>query len=324
MGLSGAAFGAQEGLDQYLTRKLAAQIQAQHIAEQQAAAQRAAQQDAENAAYRKATLGMQQQQFDAGRQDKAAAAAKATQDAAATDAFIASLPANVRPLVQLHQRGISGVTQHDLETPEAHQAHVTADQQKADDHAIGLRRREKQVDAQFREPRAGADPETVSLRNDLLRLQAEAAQGKIDAGKQAQADASKAVSGGRAEVRDLAQSLLNDPALDGITGSIEGRRDTFFDGKAIDAKRRLDQLVGKLSLESRGKMKGQGQVSDYEGRLLSNAVSAIDRSAGPEIVKQHLREIVDAFSGDVPRNEPTTNTGGGTPKAGGFRVVGVR
>jgi hypothetical protein len=69
-------------------------------------------------------------------------------------------------------------------------------------------------------------------------------------------------------------------------------------------------------------MKGQGQVSDFEGRMLASAVSAIDRAAGPEVVKKHLQEIVDAFAGDAPNQGPQTTT---APSGGSsFRVLGSR
>lgn len=159
------------------------------------------------------------------------------------------------------------------------------------------------------------------LSNQLKQIQIDREREKLDTAKQTRDAAGNAVKTSRATVRDMAQSLLDDPALDGITGSFEGRRDTFFEGHAVDAKRRLDQLVGNLSLQARGQMKGQGQISDFEGRLLSNAVTAIDRAAGPEVVKKHLKEIVDAFSGDAPRDEPTKTP---APGGGSFRVVGVR
>jgi hypothetical protein len=168
---------------------------------------------------------------------------------------------------------------------------------------------------------ASGSAETRALANELKRIQITTAQDKLDATQKTRTDAASAVSGGRSEVRDLAQSLLDDPELSGITGPVQGRRDTFFTGTAVDAKKRLDQLVGKLSLESRGKMKGQGQISDFEGRLLANAVSAIDRAAGPEIVKKHLQAVVDAFKGDAPSDGATS---GAPPAKSSFRVVGVR
>lgn len=207
-------------------------------------------------------------------------------------------------------------------------ARTAADERSAEhDKDLNAKETQGEADRQLREliarMSASTSAESAGLRNDLLKIQTQMAQDKLDAGRKATTDAAGAVKTSRSSVRDMAQSLLDDPALDGITGPVSGRRDTFFEGTAVDAKKRLDQLVGQLSLQARGQMKGQGQISDFEGRLLQNAVSAIDRAAGPEEVKKHLKEIVDAFSGDAPQNGPATNDTA-TAKPSGFRVVGVR
>lgn len=160
---------------------------------------------------------------------------------------------------------------------------------------------------------------TRELQNELTRMRIDTEREKADAAKQTRTDQATGVANTRSQIRDLAQSLITDPELAGITGPIEGRRDTFLTGGAVDAKRRLDQLLGMLSLESRSKLKGQGTVSDFEGKMLERAVSAISRAAGPEITKQHLKEILDAFQGDKPQIGSAAPAGGSS-----FRVVGVR
>lgn len=159
----------------------------------------------------------------------------------------------------------------------------------------------------------------ADIGNYLKMLQAEVLKGKIDDTAKSRTDAAGAVASGRAQVRDLASGLLSDPNLDAISGPVAGRTmDVRPD--SVDAAARLKQLVNMLSLESRGKMKGQGQISDFEGRMLASAVSAIDRTAGTANVKKHLQEIVDAFAGDAP-NAGAAAGGGG---AGGFAVVSKR
>jgi hypothetical protein len=148
---------------------------------------------------------------------------------------------------------------------------------------------------------ASGKAENQSIANDLKRLQITGLKDKAEEAKTAKATAAAGVASTRQQVRDLASGLIADPALDSITGPIEGRVGPYISGPAIDAKRRLDQLVSTLALSERGKMKGQGQISDFEGRLLANAVSAIDRTAGPDEVRKHLRDIVQAFQGDTPQ-----------------------
>jgi hypothetical protein len=186
-------------------------------------------------------------------------------------------------------------------------------QQAADTNAS--RQQIADMNAQQRAEAAAARMQQAQTSNELaaarLDLQKAMADMKIDGAKQDRDDKAHAVAVGRSEIRELAQSLLDDPALESITGPVEGRRDTFFRSANVDALRRLQQLQNKLSLESRSKLKGQGQVSDYEGKMLASAVSAIDRSAGPEAVRKHLNEIVNAFSGDSPYEQPTTAGAGG-------------
>jgi hypothetical protein len=143
--------------------------------------------------------------------------------------------------------------------------------------------------------------ETRALGNELKRLQVQAASDKLDAQRTEREQAKNERAAGRASVRDLAQSLMNDPALGSITGAVEGRRDTFLQGANVDALRRYNQLVNMLSLEGRAKLKGQGAVSDFEGRMLASAMSALDRAAGPEAVKKHLQAIVSVFTDDAPQ-----------------------
>jgi hypothetical protein len=137
------------------------------------------------------------------------------------------------------------------------------------------------------------------------------------------AEKAAVVKSTRADVRELAQDIIDDPELDGVTGLIEGSRDTFYTAGAVDVKRRLDQLIAKIKLKGRDQLKGQGTITDFEGKMLSDAESAIDRRAGPDILRGHLRQIVEAFAGDAPNAPkplgPTDPTGGGgateTPEA---------
>jgi hypothetical protein len=146
--------------------------------------------------------------------------------------------------------------------------------------------------------------ETRALGNELKRLQVQAASDKIDAQRAERESAAKAKTQGRSDVRELAQSLINDPALDRITGNIGATTPDLTPG-AIDARARLTQLVNKLSLEGRSQLKGTGAISDFEARMLGAAVSAIDPRAGAEKVRQHLKAIAAVFSdGDGANNGP--------------------
>lgn len=155
---------------------------------------------------------------------------------------------------------------------------------------------------------ASGSAESRSLSNELKRLQISMAGDKIEAGQKAKGDAATAVKTGRQTIRDLAQGLYDDSDLDAIAGGFAARMPTVREN-SVDAEARLKQLISQLSLESRGKLKGQGQISDYEAKILANAASAIDLKAGAKNVKTHLKEIIDAFQGDAPNAGPTTSGG---------------
>ena len=142
--------------------------------------------------------------------------------------------------------------------------------------------------------------ETKGLRNDLLRIQTALAQDKLDAGRQDQVAKTEGTKSVRAQIRDLASGLLSDPNLEAIAGPIAGRTPDV-NPDSVDVARRLEQLVSSLALGERSKLKGQGQISDYEAKILANSVSALDRRAGGANLKKHLQEIVDAFTGDTPQ-----------------------
>lgn len=148
--------------------------------------------------------------------------------------------------------------------------------------------------------------ESRQLRNDLLRIQTQLAQGKLDEQAKARADAAGAVKSTRQTIRDLASGLASDPSLAGITGAIEGRRETFLDGKATDAVSRFNQLAGALAMGERSKLKGQGHISDYEVKLLQKAVTSLNRASGLEITKKTLEQIAAAFAGDAPQGDPAS------------------
>lgn len=148
----------------------------------------------------------------------------------------------------------------------------------------------------------GAEGKATSreIADQLKLLQAQKLQGDMDNAAKTKADAHTAAAATRKKIRDLAQGLIADPALKDITGPVEGRRDTFFQGQNVDALSRLNQLVNSLSVEERGKLKGQGAVSNFETEMLAKAVSSLNRAAGPDNTTKHLKEILQAFQGDTP------------------------
>src|SRR5262245_6937674 len=82
----------------------------------------------------------------------------------------------------------------------------------------------------------------------------------------------------RQTIRELAQSLIDDPDLDNITGPVAGGLpDWTYIGHAVDTISRYNQLVKKLELTGRGQLKGQGAISEYEAKGVAAAATAMNR-----------------------------------------------
>lgn len=123
------------------------------------------------------------------------------------------------------------------------------------------------------------------------------------------------IASSRAEIRSLAKSLLDNPDLNDITGTFEGRRDSFMgtdNQKAVDNYKALE---GLLSLENRTKLKGSGAISDFESKLLGASAVSVSRAAGKANVEKWLKDIAAAFDGDEPKSGPITGASGDTDKA---------
>src|SRR6185436_69627 len=97
---------------------------------------------------------------------------------------------------------------------------------------------------------ASNSAESKGLRNDLLRIQAQLAQQKLDEGVKAKGDQASVVASTRQQIRDLAQGLIEDPDLDAVAGSLNARMPTVREN-SVDAERRFNQHVASLALGER-------------------------------------------------------------------------
>lgn len=108
----------------------------------------------------------------------------------------------------------------------------------------------------------------------------------------------------RAEIAALAQEIL-DSDIDNVVGAYRGAA-WRPSGQTKIAK--IDQLVGKLSMGEREKLKGQGTITDNEMKMLESAMSILgNRKVTEEAYKQELQRIIDAFG--AQSNEVTTSSG---------------
>lgn len=100
----------------------------------------------------------------------------------------------------------------------------------------------------------------------------------------------------------LVNNLLSGDAYKAITGIGQNPLNALGLSNASSINQ-YDQLQGLLKLGIRGLLKGQGAVSDYEGRVLGQAASALGRNLSNEDFKQALLKI---------RGTLQTNNGGET------------
>ncbi len=152
------------------------------------------------------------------------------------------------------------------------------------------------------------DATSRELSNQLKQIQIDTAKDKLTNTQSERAKAETERLRGRDDVRSLAVDLIDDKSLDSITGPIEGRRDTFWTEKNAATLAKYNSLVNKISLEGRSKLKGQGQISDFEGRMLANASTALNRASGPVEVRRILHTIADVFDDHETKTPTTVNT----------------
>lgn len=104
--------------------------------------------------------------------------------------------------------------------------------------------------------------------------------------------AQKVVSEG-ADIINITRGLLSSD-LGGITG--KERLRGFLPGTASrEQKAKATQLRDKLSLGEREKLKGQGTITDFEGKMLGNAATALTFDLSEEAYKRELTKIMGVF-----------------------------
>jgi hypothetical protein len=120
------------------------------------------------------------------------------------------------------------------------------------------------------------------------------------------------------DVLDTIDSLMS-KNLKEFTGNIMGNLPAF--GFSADGRKgvaEFEQLIALKSLENVSKLKGQGQVSDAERRLLANSVTSLRRDQSPEDFRKGLAQLKTAtllISAGEPGDIVTSVLEGGGAKA---------
>lgn len=141
--------------------------------------------------------------------------------------------------------------------------------------------------------------ESLEIRRWATSLLEDAAKGKA-ATKQKEVDtAADAVKRSRAEIRDVAMSIRDNPHLTRVIGPWTGALKSFHTNpESVKLDSEINRLHAMLSFEGRLKLKGSGAVSDQEDKKLDQSGTSMNQRTNPEIFKQELDRIINAANGD--------------------------
>jgi len=87
--------------------------------------------------------------------------------------------------------------------------------------------------------------------------------------------------------------ILNDPNLDAVVG-VKGIGTLL--PYAAKVKNKIDQLIGDLVLDERGRLKGSGAISDFETKIIKQAATALGRNLSNEDFRTVLNDVKEKFA----------------------------
>lgn len=91
-----------------------------------------------------------------------------------------------------------------------------------------------------------------------------------------------------------------DPALDSITGIIQGRLPPLTQA-GTDLNTKIDQLKGQAFLEAFSALKGGGQITELEGKTATDAIARLNRAQSPEAFLAALADLRAVISTGMTR-----------------------
>lgn len=96
----------------------------------------------------------------------------------------------------------------------------------------------------------------------------------------------------RADTINLVNGILDDKHLSFALGGQNLNPFNYIPGNATQpVKAQIDQLIAKLSLDNRSKLKGSGAISDFESRTLEKSASSFNRSLSYNDAVKQLKQI---------------------------------
>lgn len=140
---------------------------------------------------------------------------------------------------------------------------------------------------------AGYDPKTIDLAKNTIKEQELALKYGASGGTPSGTTGTTTTE--QIGVLNDISNVLADPAFDqtfGVTNIVNRNNPG---SPAYGVRTTMDQVINQLSLAARGQLKGQGQVSNYEGELLRKAQSAFTYYLSPEQARKELKQVAGAI-----------------------------
>lgn len=143
---------------------------------------------------------------------------------------------------------------------------------------------------------AAASAREKAMRDPRVLVEEARAKGDIDA-INAKADAAMPVDTSEAdatreEIIRLATEIKNHGALNANVGPLDDVLPTVW-GDSRDFQSKATRLRDLLALEARSKLKGQGAVSDFEGKMLANSQTSLRTNTDEGSFKSELDRIIE-------------------------------
>lgn len=108
---------------------------------------------------------------------------------------------------------------------------------------------------------------------------------------------------------------MEDPALAGITGMIEGRLPPMSQA-GTDLNVKIDQLKGKAFLDAFESLKGGGAITEREGQSAVEAMGRLNRAQSTEEFQRALGELRSIIQLGVERTRQRAGSAFADPSPG--------
>ncbi len=113
---------------------------------------------------------------------------------------------------------------------------------------------------------------------------------------------------------DMISGIANDPALPGVTGSLEGGggnnvdefgalQRAYYGDAGLGVIQKIAQLQGNAWLGARALLKGGGQITDYESKKAESAMARLSRAQGDKEFVAALKDLEDALRDGLAKLE---------------------